>query len=156
MAAHPAFFPFVSGLLLAALAALILWPSEARSQGDASIPLVAGWNNVSYHGDLLPIEDALNDALPIVDTVTRWDAASSSYDTWNKGAPSIEITLPDLAPGDVVWLETSDPGEWTKIGGAQVGQPGTDSLSCWDLDGDGEFDPEEDLEADDVANALDY
>jgi len=117
------------------------------------LQLDAEWNNVVYNGEALPVEQALNDALNDALSVWRWRSVTA---TWTRGAPDLLNSLGVLDPGAVVWLRAGAAGPWTQIGAAQQGADGPAGLACWDLNGDGVFDPAvEDRNGDGVADALD-
>ena len=145
------------GVTATLLAVALFWPGAApttHAQNDGVLQLDPEWNNVAYDGDPLPIEQALNDALGITDTVWVWRSLPKLWDSWTQGALDLLNSLSTLDRGDVVWMRTSEAGLWTQLGAAQ--EPGAAGLSCWDLNGDGVFDAEtEDANADGVADALD-
>ena len=145
------------GVTATLLAVAMFWPGAApttHAQTDGVLQLDPEWNNVAYGGDPLPIEEALNDALGITDTVWLWRSLERSWDSWTQGALDLLNSLGGLDRGDVVWLRTHQAGLWTQLGAAQT--PGAAGLSCWDLNGNGAFDAAtEDANADGIADALD-
>lgn len=147
------------GITATLLAVAMFSPDAApttHAQNDGVIQLDPEWNNVAYTGDPLPIEGALNDALGITESVWVWRSLAKSWDSWTQGALELLNSLASLDRGDVVWMRTTQPGTWTQVGAAQAGLPGPAGLSCWDLDGDGDFDPAtEDRNGDGVADAGD-
>jgi len=98
--------------------------------------------------------DALNDALPLTETVWRWRSLDKAWENWTQGAAAFLNSLDALARGDVLWLRASTAGLWTQLGAAQEVVPGPAGLNCWDLDGDGRFDPDPE-DGDGQATALD-
>ena len=121
MSARAAFFPFLSSLLLATLGALVFWPSAARSQGDSSVPVDAGWNNVTYQGDPLETSAALNDIEDETRSVWRWRSQDRNWENWTNGGVAFLNSLATLQRGDVLWLFLGAPATWTQIGASQAG-----------------------------------
>lgn len=159
----------VLGLIVAGATYLVARPS-ASSQGDVTYALAAGWNNVAYQGDELPIEVALNDAIDAVETVWAWQAESATWQSWTAGAPDELNDLDVLPRNTAVWVKATEPVTWTILGatldeGGTVGVPGPEGpegppgpagLNCWDLDGDGVFDVDtEDQDGDAAPSAMD-
>ena len=147
------------GITATLLAVAMFWPGAApttHAQGDGVLNLDRDWNNVAYGGDPLPVVDALNDALDVTLTVWLWRSFNLTWDSWTQGGPAIANSLAQLDRGDIVWMRTSQAGAWTQIGAAQELIPGAAGLNCWDLNGNGVFDPvTEDIVIDGVADALD-
>ena len=145
------------GVTATLLAVALFWPGAApttHAQSDPVLNLDRDWNNVAYTGDSLPVADALNDALDVTITVWVWRSFNLTWDSWTQGGPAIANSLGRLDRGDIVWMRTSRAGPWTQIGAAQA--PGSAGLNCWDLNGNGLFDPvTEDTVVDGVADALD-
>lgn len=147
----------VLGLGLAAAIGVGLWLTSGSSEGTTSTgaTLSRGWNNVSYQGDTLPVVQALNDALPVVESIWQWDAAAQDWASWTKGAPAVVNTLADLERDASFWVHTTGSGAWT-FRGASTSTTGQDGLNCWDLNGNGQFDSAiEDQDSDGAASALD-
>ena len=142
------------GITATLLAVAVFWPnvvSTTHAQNEAVLSLDPEWNDVTYGGDSLPIEEALSDALGITESVWRWRSLEKAWDSWRKGARDFLNSLGGLARGDVLWVRTSGSGAWTQIGAAQepvAGPSGPAGLNCWDLDGAGEFHPAEDQDGD--------
>ena len=145
------------GVTATLLAVALFWPGAApttHAQSDPVLNLDRDWNNVAYTGDSLPVVDALNDALDVTITVWVWRSFNLTWHSWTQGAPALVNSLGRLDRGDIVWMRTSRAAPWTQIGAAQA--PGSAGLNCWDLNGDGVFDPvTEDTVIDGVADALD-
>ena len=145
------------GITATLLAVAMFWPGVApttHAQSDTVLNLDRDWNNVAYTGDPLPVADALNDALDVTITVWLWRSFAGAWDSWTQGGPAIANSLARLDRGDIVWMRTSRAGAWTQIGATQA--PGAAGLACWDLNGNGVFDPvTEDTVIDGVADALD-
>ena len=145
------------GVTATLLAVALFWPGAAPSthaQSNPVLDLDRDWNNVAYAGDSLPVVDALNDALDVTITVWVWRSFNLTWDSWTQVGPAIANSLGRLDRGDIVWMRTSRAGPWTQIGAAQA--PGSAGLNCWDLNGNGVFDPvTEDTVIDGVADALD-
>ena len=146
---------------------VVLTTGTSSGAGSGSEVLQRGWNNFAYQGDPLPVGDALNDAAPVVESVWGWDPNTQGWKSWLRDAPPFLNTLQTLVPERSVWVLASGDGVWTFIGcdgggdgDGEVtlveGPPGADGLNCWDLNGNGQFDPAtEDANGDGRADARD-
>ena len=69
-----------------------------------SVPLRAGWNNVTWEGTATTITAALGGLAGRVDRIFAWDGRLQRYDGFIVAAPAFINTLTALGPGQVVWL----------------------------------------------------
>ena len=90
---------------------VLLDSGEARGQGE-SVALSAGWSNVAYGGELLPVAEALTDAGAVVVSVWHWDADGQIWGAWFAGAP-VASTLVVLEPGEAYWIRAREAVLWS-------------------------------------------
>jgi uncharacterized membrane protein (UPF0127 family) len=105
----------VRRLLLLAIAIgivlLAVRPGGLGAQSATSVALLAGWNNVAYGGETLPVDDALTNARDRVQSVWRWRAGEQ---TWvgafiGSGAPA---SLHSLETGAAYWIRAREAVVW--------------------------------------------
>ena len=79
-----------------------------------SVPLRAGWNNVTWEGAVTTITAAIGGLAGRVDRIFAWDGRLQRYAGFIIAAPSFINTLTALGPGQVVWLfiTGTDPLIW--------------------------------------------
>ncbi|MXY79411.1 MAG: DUF192 domain-containing protein [Chloroflexi bacterium] len=101
-------------LLLAIAIGIVLLavrPGDLGAQRATSVALAAGWNNVAYGGETLPVDDALTNARDRVQSVWRWRAAEQ---TWvgafiGSDAPA---SLHSLETGAAYWIRAHEAVVW--------------------------------------------
>ncbi len=108
----------VLGVLASLLVGAGLLAPQAEAQ-SADVTLRAGWNNVVYAGERLPVEEALGAAAEAVDAVWHWEAASQGWESWFRAAPSL-ATLEELEPGEAYWLRADREVTWAQPARAEA------------------------------------
>ena len=97
------------------LLALLLFGSDARARSassTSSLSLVAGWNNLVYPGETLPLAQALSGGGNVVDAVWQWDADSQAWESWFAVAPSL-ATLTVLTADRAYWVHAIIATTWS-------------------------------------------
>ena len=77
------------------------------------VPLVAGWNNVTYVGETVEVGEALGGVADLVDVVSHWNAATASWASYFPGAP-VASDLRSLQRGESYWVRVSAATVWTQ------------------------------------------
>ncbi|MCZ6707046.1 MAG: hypothetical protein O7A71_03770, partial [Chloroflexi bacterium] len=76
----------VLSVVVVALLAGVLLSSQAATAQE-SLTLRAAWSNVVYDGETMPVELALTNAAPVVESIWHWDAAGQVWDPWFRDVP---------------------------------------------------------------------
>lgn len=109
----------VMAIAVAAAAAALLWGGalsrEVGAQGPGVV-LEAGWNNVAYLGETLPVVTALGEAAGSVEAVWHWEASTQRWSNYFGAAPSI-ATLIVLEAGEAYWLRATESATWMQPDG---------------------------------------
>ena len=77
-----------------------------------TIPLQAPWSFVTATEAGAPA--AVLGAIPGLLAVFRWNAPAGVFDSWQVTSPPSLNTLPEVAPGDALWLQLSGSSSWTR------------------------------------------
>ena len=98
---------FIRRLLLLAIAIgivlLAVRPGGLGAQSATSVTLVAGWNNVAYGGETLPVDDALTGARDSVASVWHWRADEQAWVGVHLGSDA-PASLRSLESGAAYWI----------------------------------------------------
>lgn len=95
--------------LLVTLLTGLLAPAPAQAQ-SGPVALQSGWNNVTYLGETLPVEQALGDATAVAASVWRWDGQDDGWAFWFPVNPLSTLTV--LERGRAYWIRVDAPVEW--------------------------------------------
>ena len=95
---------------LIATFAVVAAPPVAQAE-TVSVDLQMGWNNVSYHGEPLPVEEALGSAAPVIGGVWRWQATNAVWLAAFPDNPRIS-SLVALRTGAAYWLLSAQAVRW--------------------------------------------
>ena len=92
-------------------------PTAPSAATDAAvdrqtIPLQAPWSFVTATEAGAPA--AVLGAIPGLLAVFRWDASAGAFAVWRAASPPSLNTLPEVAPGDALWLQLSGSSSWTR------------------------------------------
>lgn len=112
IAARPVAARLAAAVLLL-LALLVLFAARSGAQAQTDVPLRAGWNNVAYQGETLPVDRALNDAESAVSAVWHWQAATATWSNYFPGASAIS-SLVVLEAGEAYWLFATADVAWSQ------------------------------------------
>ena len=100
-----------AGMLVAGAESRGVGATEA-APAPQTIPLQAPWSFVVATEAGAP--DAMLGTIPGLLAVYRWNAAAGTYAVWRAGSAPALNTLPEVAAGDVLWLQLSAPTSWTR------------------------------------------
>ncbi len=101
-------------LLLAIAIGIVLLavrPGGLGAQSATSVTLVAGWNNVAYGGETLPVDDALTGARDSVASVWHWRADEQAWVGVHIGREA-PASLRSLESGAAYWILAQRPVVW--------------------------------------------
>ncbi len=101
-------------LLLAIAIGIVLLsvrPGGLGAQSATSVALVAGWNNVAYGGETLPVDDALTNARDSVASVWHWRADEQAWVGAHIGRDA-RASLRSLETGAAYWILTRRAVAW--------------------------------------------
>ena len=101
----------VVGIALGVLL-LAVRPGGLGAQSSTVVALEAGWNNVAYAGETLPVDQALTGALSDVESVWEWRAVEQEWVVAFVGQPSVS-SLQTLATGSAYWIRASRGVVWS-------------------------------------------
>jgi uncharacterized membrane protein (UPF0127 family) len=99
-----------TALLLVFAAASLSVPPPLQAQSEALV-LHVGWTNVTYDGEILPVDQALGAAAGAIEVIWRWDAVDQAWSGWIPSIPALSA-LTTLATGDVLWVRASLAIDW--------------------------------------------
>ncbi len=99
-----------ASLLAGVLLAGVLLSSQAATAQEP-LTLRSAWSNVVYDGETMPVELALTNAAPVVESIWHWDAAGQVWDPWFRDVPLVS-TLAVLETGEAYWIRVSATVEW--------------------------------------------
>ena len=99
-----------ASLLAGVLLAGALLSSQAATAQEP-LTLRSAWSNVVYDGETMPVELALTNVAPVVESIWHWDAAGQVWDPWFRDVPVVS-TLAVLETGEAYWIRVSATVEW--------------------------------------------
>ena len=101
-------------ILLAARPATV--GAQTGAQASLSVALEAGWNNVAYQGETLPVDRALTSALGDIESVWQWHASPQEWVVAFTARLS-DASLGTLENGGAYWILASRSVIWPLTAG---------------------------------------